>query len=93
MNPYEAFANAIIVQAVEDYQEVLHFLKLHPHTLDLDTEEAMMDKQKRAEKKRIEKKEGERDEIESFFHSGWFAFLTDLDGDILMRKVRDREVG
>lgn len=28
--------------------------------------------------------------LEHFFHSQWFAFLTNLDGDYLMKIVRDR---
>lgn len=30
----------------------------------------------------------ERDSLERFFHSGWFGVLTDLDGDVLMQKLR-----
>ena len=67
MEPYESLANAIIVQAVKDYREAIHFLKRHPHTPDLDTEEAMKDKQKRILRERIINNEGERDDVERFF--------------------------
>jgi hypothetical protein len=93
MEPYESLANAIIVQAVKDYREALHFLKRHPHTPDIDTEEAKEDKRKRALREKIIQNEGERDDVERFFHSGWFESLSNLDGDALMRQVRDMEVG
>ena len=93
MEPYESLANAIIVQAVKDYREAIHFLKRHPHTPDLDTEEAKSDKRKRTLRENIIKNEGERDDVERFFHSGWFELLSNLDGDTLLRQVRNMEVG
>jgi uncharacterized protein Yka (UPF0111/DUF47 family) len=93
MEPYESLANGIIVQAVKDYREAIRFLKRHPHTPDLDTEEAKQDKRKRNLREKIIKYEGELDDVERFFHSGWFEFLSNLDGDTLMRQVREMEVG
>ena len=93
MEPYENLANAIVMQAVKDYREAIHFLKRHPHTPDLDTEEAKKDKRKRTLRERIIKNEGERDDVERFFHSGWFELLSNLDGETLLRQVRDVEVG
>jgi len=29
-----------------------------------------------------------RDECERFFRSGWFGILTDLDGEVLIEKIR-----
>jgi hypothetical protein len=91
INPYEELANAIIAQAVQDYRAELRFLKRHPHTPDLDTEEAESDEQRRKLKARIEKHECEQSRIEVFFRSEWFLLLTDLDGDVLMRRVREME--
>ena len=93
MEPYESLANAIVMQAVKDYREAIHFLKRHPHTPDLDTEEAMKDKQKRILRENIIKDEGECDDVERFFHSGWVELLSNLDGDTLLRQVRNMEVG
>ncbi|KGP75473.1 hypothetical protein JT05_10355 [Desulfosporosinus sp. Tol-M] len=93
MEPYESLVNAIIVQAVKDYRQAIRFLTRHPHTPDLDTEEAKNDKRKRALREKIIKNEGERDDVERFFHSGWFELLSNLDGDALMRQVREIEVG
>ena len=93
MEPYESLANGIIVQAVKDYREAIRFLKRHPHTPDLDTEEAKQDKRKRELIEKIIKNEGERDDVERFFHSEWFELLSNLDGNALMRQVREMEVG
>lgn len=93
MEPYENLANAIVVQAVKDYREAIHFLKRHPHTPDLDTEEAMKDKRKRILREQIINNEGERDDVERFFRSGWFEILSNLDGKVLLNKVREMEVG
>ena len=93
MEPYENLANAIIVQAVKDYRQALRFLKRHPHTQALDTEEARADKRKRVLREKIIRKENERDSVERFFRSGWFEMLSDLNGEALLRKVRAMEVG
>ena len=89
---YENLANAIVVQAVRDYREALHFLKRHPHTPDLDTEKAKSDKRKRVLRNKIIENEGMRDEGERFFHSGWFEMLSNLDGETMLRQVRAMEV-
>lgn len=93
MEPYENLANAIVMQAVKDYRQAVHFLKRHPHTPDLDTEEAMKDKRKRTLREKIINNEGERDDVECFFLSGWFEMLSNLDGKVLLNKVREMEVG
>jgi hypothetical protein len=92
MEPYESLANAVIVQAVKDYRQAIHFLNRHPHTPDLDTEEAKKDKRKNALRNKIIKSEGERDSIERFFRSEWFELLSNLDGEVLLDKVCDMEV-
>ena len=91
--PYDDLANAIIAQAVKDYRQALHFLKRHPHTPDLDTEEAKKDNRKRVLRNKIIKNEGERENIERFFRSDWFGLLSNLDGEVLMNRVHDMEVG
>lgn len=32
--------------------------------------------------------QSERRELERFFRSGWFGFLTDLDGEVLMAGIK-----
>ena len=93
MNPHEELANAIVVQAVKDYRHALRFLKRHPHTPELDAEEARKDKRKRSLLDKIVKNESARDEVERFFRSGWLETLSNLDGEVLLRKVRAMEVG
>ena len=93
MNPYESLANAIILQAVKDYRRALRFLKRHPHTPDLDTEEAKADREKRILLDKIIKNESVRDKVEHFFRSGWFETLSNLDGEVLLCKIRAMEVG
>ena len=93
MEPYENLANAIVVQAVKDYRLAIRFLKRHPHTPDHDTEEAKKDKRKNALLNKIIQHEGELDDVEHFFRSGWFGTLSNLGGEVLLKKVRDMEVG
>jgi len=90
---FSNLANAIIIQAVKDYREAIHFLKHHPHTPDLDTEEAKKDIRKITLLNNIIKNEGERDDVERFFRSGWFGERTALDGDVLLKQIREMEVG
>lgn len=35
----------------------------------------------------------ERKELESFFSSGWFGILSDLDGEVLMQKIQEQVLG
>lgn len=86
-------ANAIIIQAVKDYREAIHFLKRHPHTPDLDTEEAKKDIRKNTLRNKIIKYESEQISVERFFRSSWFKALTCLDGDAILKQVREMEVG
>lgn len=67
--------------------------RIHPHTADLDTEEAKKDKRMNALRNKVIENEGERDDVESFFCSGWFEMLSNLDGEALLNKVRKMEVG
>ena len=90
---YENLANAIVLQAVKDYRLALRFLKRHPRTPELDAEEAGKDTSKRSLSDKIIKNESARDEVERFFCSGWFETLSNLDGEVLLRKVRAMEVG
>ena len=93
MEFYEDLANAIVMQAVKDYRRAIRFLKRHPHTKDLDMQAIRGDKRKRILRERIIKHEAERDVVETFFRSGWFETLSNLDGVSLLKKVNEMEVG
>lgn len=67
-NPYHALANAIIVQAVDDYREALRIRKRNPNS---------------------QRAKAAIDEIEHFFRSEWFTFLTSVNGEMLIRKLRE----
>lgn len=64
----ENLANAIVVQAAEDYRRALKALK----RCDRDREAIAM-----------------KEECERFFQSGWFSVLTSVNGEWLMRKLRE----
>ena len=67
-DPHHALANAIIVQAVDEYRAALRIQHKVPSNA-------------RA-KAAIE-------EIEHFFRSEWFSFLTRVDGEMLIRKLKE----
>ena len=88
MEPYQSLVNALIIQAVKDYRKAIRFLKHHPHTPDLDN-----DPQQNALRDKVIKNENERGAVERFFRSGWFEMLSSLDGEVLLKKVYEMEVG
>lgn len=67
MNAFQALANAIVLQACQDYRHALKVLKRLPKDPG-----AM----------------GRCMEIERFFHSSYFDVLTNLDGDVILEKLR-----
>ena len=69
---WEDLANAIILQAVEDYRKARKVLKKYP-----DNREA---------------NDMIRD-TESFFRSDWFGVLTEIDGEYLLRKLKEETEG
>ena len=75
--PYENLANAIIVQAAKDYRDQMLWLKAH-RPLDEDDEKDADYIDAVAEKESIER----------FFLGGWFSMLTDLDGKVLLEKLK-----
>ena len=75
--PYENLANAIVIQAVKDYRDQILWLKAHG-PLDEDDEKDADYIDAIAEKESIER----------FFLGGWFSMLTDLDGKVLLEKLK-----
>ena len=65
---YEKLANAIIIQAANDYRNAAKTLKKYPHN--------------REAKETVE-------EVERFLLSDWYSTLTEVDGEFLLRKLRE----
>lgn len=70
-DPYTGLANAIILQAVKDYRDVLKRLSRGRANKDAEIK---------------------KQEILNFFRSDWFGVLTEIDPEMLIRKL-DEEVG
>lgn len=68
LDPYEALANAIIMQAVKDYRDALRKLKRGRKNTDAECTKA---------------------EVERFFRSGLFSALTEIDPEMLIRKLNE----
>lgn len=85
---YFNLANAIILQALKDYQEARQAQN------KLVEVEPLVDKEARhlKWKGRMLEAKTTRKEIEQFFYSEWFAALTDVDGKALLKKVLQMEV-
>lgn len=81
MDPYERLANAIVVQAAEDYREARRTKK------ELDEKERMTAKD---EAKYFEADKMEKD-CEKFFRGDWIKALTKVDGKVILQKLREEE--
>ena len=103
---YENLANAIIVQAAEDFREARRYLHLHPHTPELDAIVAEQKEQQKKQKKkgghkktkemclldRILENEDTLEEVERFFHSEYFMLLSKADGPGLLARLKKEAV-
>jgi len=72
ITPEEALANAIIIQAADDYRTSIRNLKINPR-----------------HKESLQMLQG----CEDFFRSEWYQILTKVDGEMIMRKIREEELG
>lgn len=70
-DPYRTLANAIIVQAANDYRKALRQLRRNP---------------------RYETARNEKNDVERFFHSEWFHYLTNVDPDYLLDYLARAEI-
>ena len=68
-DPYEELANAVVIQACEDYKRA-YICHLRSNG-----------KGKRTQK--------QLEELESFFRSDWYKTLTEVDGELLMERLRN----
>ena len=68
---WEDLANAIILQAVEDYRMARRRVRMLP---DQQGAQATIR------------------QVEKFFRSRWYAQLTDLDGEMVLKKLKEEVV-
>ena len=104
---YEDLANAIVVQAAEDYRDAIRFIRNHPkETLEKIVElqrwkrDILIEmKQPLGELHHLTQEEKEyeailaqetiRDECAEFFLSSWFEILTNLNGEVFFKKLKE----
>ncbi|MCD7724939.1 MAG: hypothetical protein LUI12_05215 [Clostridiales bacterium] len=90
MDPYEYLANAIIVQAAQDYRTEMR--KLKKLLLQEPANAAGLQKKKTPHEKWEDKCNLCRRDIssvEDFFHSQWMETLSDADGGAIFEKLRE----
>ena len=77
---YSQLAMAVVSQAVKDYREALANYKRALNFWNTEVREELINDAK-----------GEIRRLEKFFHSGRYGLLTDINPDIVMKKVRRME--
>ena len=100
-NPYTMLANAIIVQAADDYRALPKKRILYRNKLK-SVEKRLKDAKLTGDDEYIQRMKNQRDElkkkvnsiaydkrrIERFFHSEWYRILTNVDGDIILKMLK-----
>ena len=103
MDPYEALANAVILQAVRDYRIEVRYLKKHHLTPEIVRKAGEQRRTREAKtaldgkghrKGRYEKMYDRlsgvyKQELEEFFLSEWFMLLSRADGKAILEKLRE----
>ena len=86
-NPWQALADAIIIQAVKDYRNRARMVKRIRGCLKRNKE---MTSELACQERRLQQYEEKQDAAGNFFFSRWFSVLSDLDGyDLLNRLERE----
>lgn len=80
-NPWEELANAIITKATEDYRNLYRVLNPPPGGSTI-REKSVPHWEDTDPQEKIQR-------IEAFFHSAKFKVLTNIDGDWLIRKLKE----
>ena len=87
-NPWQALADAIIIQAVKDYRNRARMMKRIRGYLKRNKE--MTPSELACQAQRLQQYEEKQDAVGTFFFSRWFSVLSDLDGyDLLDRLQRE----
>ncbi len=87
-NPWQALADAIIIQAVKDYRNRARMIRRIRGRLKKNRE--MTPSELACQMQRLQQYEETQDAAGNFFFSRWFSVLSDLDGyDLLDRLERE----
>lgn len=83
-NPWQALADAMIIQAIKDYRGCARMMKRIQRQIDTHTE--LSDEEIACLKRRYFRYARMQDDAGDFFCSNWFGVLTDIDGfEVLYR--------
>ena len=82
LEPYESLANAIVEQAVTDYRKATADIRIAKHRLreNPNDEKAI---------KLLNQSYRMHTECNRFFRSEWFGVLTKVDGERLLRELKE----
>ena len=101
MNPYEELANAIVLQAVEDYRSNVKrrqwfVLKLTDVASQFPKNEKTarlvvykLRRKMKSYEKNIDQIDMDQLDIRKFFRSEWYKVLTGIDGEWLLREISE----
>lgn len=84
MDAYEKLANAIIIQAADDFRSYTKKLK----TLKAVDTRSMDAKALAKYKKKLDTVETDIREVVAFFYSDWYRCLTDVEPDAILDRLR-----
>ncbi|WP_407450052.1 hypothetical protein [Fibrobacter sp.] len=76
---YSDLANAVVQQAVEDWQNAVDTIRKMKHSTRCHKTQIVNSAKRR------------KDDCESFFKSQWFELLTNLDGRQLLKDLKKRD--
>ena len=85
-NPWQALADAIIIQAVKDYRNRARMMKRIHGRLKRNKE--MTPSEVACQAQRLQQYEEKQDAAGNFFFSRWFSVLSDLDGYDLLDRLQ-----
>ena len=81
-DPYQNLANFVVIKAAEDYEKALREKSKLKHLL------ATMTYDPHRYEEKLKNAQNMIDDCEHFFTGRWIELLTDLDGAVLMNRIR-----
>ena len=85
-NPWQALADAIIIQSVKDYRNRARMIRRIRGRLKKNRE--MTPSELACQEQRLQQYEEKQDAAGTFFYSRWFSVLSDLDGYDLLDRLQ-----